>query len=330
MIIDTSRLAGARAYLRTATGLFDLVQAPLAGGTHSGEFPVKGEGVLVEIDSLDLYLQSGKLVDLFRRQDRRILSLEVQKEMFPGLFADPYRHRVHAIGGMEDFLRGQCFNLRPLDVDGVPVLVSTGTADSTWTSAVYHFGEPVKLTAASWDLATSRLTPEQGFRYEMKLHLWNPGSPVTGPHDAELALAADQTPAAPRLLEFAPRTAVAYRVVFKATVRHDAFLRERLTISSGDPSVGRPLLRSVNVLESVNPAHDFHSLQELTSMADEYKLLDNPDGPPTRLSVSLPLAASLTDGERIRLTVTGGLWDVVEARLNGRVSIRPPMIDKPL
>jgi hypothetical protein len=111
--------------------------------------------------------------------------------------------------------------------------------------------------------------------------------------------------------------------VFTANVRHDAFMRERHILVGGDPSVGRPLLRAVHLLEPTDSPLVFHSLNELLLASSDSSLLGPAGGPPTALTARLDVAATLGRGEAIALAVLTPVFTRLDARLAAMVFQRP-------
>jgi hypothetical protein len=70
-----------------------------------------------------------------------------------------------------------------------------------------------------------------------------------------------------------------------------------------------------------------HSLQELVNQSTSYQLLD-PSGPVRRMTARVHYPAVLTEGEEVSLTVQSGKVRRCEARLDGIVRQRPPVIDQ--
>jgi hypothetical protein len=330
MIIDRARLAGEDAYLRDGTRI-DLA----SGGTaHRGVSPALDDGMALEVAGVHLLIEAGDLEALFARQGAPLLTLAVQKRMFPDLVRDPHTHRVHSIGGFEDFRRGTLRNVEPLEVDGVPTLVSLGTGSCAWRSPIYRMPpEGVELAAASWDLATSRLAPASSFTYGLRLKVW-----LTDGSTHTLLLADNATPQDARVAEpltlqageDSVRKVKAYQIDFGANVVHDTALLERESGPPDERSRGRPLLAAVNLLERVESAYEFHSLRELTAASSAWQLLErSADAPPRRLVCSLALPARLGKGESISLNVNSGIFERVEAKLDATRLLRPPIDDKP-
>ena len=149
MIIDKIQLAGLEAYFKDPN---NYGQINLAGQVTSRTKPL-GKGKQLEISAIELLIESDSdLTDLFNFQSNPLFSITVMKEMFPALFADPFRHRVHNIGGFEDFKRGTLENAKAMDIDGIPTIVSMGTGICKWTSPLYPMPEPVTLNHASRSL----------------------------------------------------------------------------------------------------------------------------------------------------------------------------------
>jgi hypothetical protein len=204
--------------------------------------------------------------------------------------------------------------------------------------------EQITIGAAAWDLAAARKTPDDGFAYDLVLRYWQNGQNPTPANEKEVFLIGADDPARrgkPGDDRFKDElfglvtNVTAYQIEFRADVNYDAYLREYHAGPQDAESLGRPLLRAVNILEEVPPAHEFHSLHELFLNAADYHLFEEQNGPPKRLTVSLDVTATLAadeDGnyEWISLTVNqeyAAILDYVSARLDARVYMRPPMAD---
>lgn len=357
MIIDHMSLSGKGAYLVDSrdTGNVNLARQPApADSPWAGRSPVLKEGKVLEVSGIDLTIEAAPGQDLLwqlRRQEQPLISVQVAKEMFPGLYKDPYRHRVHTISGYEDFRRGSLTALRVMEVEGVPTLVSTGSANCSWKSGIYKMPEAMTIGAAAWDLAASKKTPDAGFGYDLILRYWqNADLPTEANVKEKFLIGVDRNnpyqgkPGNDRFKDFKDDQAgnptkltdvTAYQIEFGADVNYDAYLREFHAGPREAESLGRPLLRAVNILEEVAPAHDFFSLDELLLKASDYHLFEEPNGPSRRMRVSLDVTATLAadeDGnyEWLELTVHHGyaaMLEYVSARLNARVYLRPPMAD---
>lgn len=330
MIIDRTRLAGDAAYL-TDEGAINLALSQ----NHTGELEVKMRGMGIDVSGVRLLLRmrDQDLRSLYARSDvdgEPILSFFVTKELFPEFFADPYAHRVHTVAGFEDFQRGRSVNLRAMEVEGKATLVALDWGDCAWESPVYNLSEPMTLASAAWELASARLTPDDSFHYALGLQTWtaNQDPAVDTPNGVELVSA----PAKPSDLRH--RTGlnlddvIAYRVVFKAQVKRDSDLLEVQFVGDGLQG-GRPLLRAVHLLEPVQSPYVFSCLHELASQCNEFSFLE-PSLPLETLSVYVELPALLVHRESIRVAVQAGLWDVVEAQLDGEIRVRPPLVNRVL
>lgn len=330
MIIDRVQLAGLDAYFHDGADNINL-----AGQTFRSRN--LGKGKQTEISGIELMIESDNdLTELFRRQADPLIEVRVMKEMFPTLFADPFRHRVHTIAGFDDFNSGNLENCRAMDVDGIPTIVSVGTETCLWTSPVYRLPEQVNLTAIAWELAATRKTAADSFTYTITVETLDINGNVID--SIEVASALD--PTAPRKFENLDLTGVMlYRVIFKAGVNRDAALYEKHTTMIGE-SIGTPLLRAVNVLEPVSSTYEIYSLNELRSLSSDYHLFEHETGwlsgifpqPLKRMLVTLDMSAILVQSDEedvsngiyefIEINVPGGNFSNVEARIIGEVLIK--------
>lgn len=327
MIVDTIPLSGKKAYLLSDDDEINL------GGTAPtmGKTPPLGPGVVWDISSLELQIEGDDLLPLFTRQAEPILSLSIVKEMFPALYQDPFTRRVHTVAGYDDFSQGHLDDFRVMDVNGIPTLVSLGTARSQWLSPRYKFAEAFDLHSVAWELATSKLTPPDGFEYSLTLHGWHEGDDLDSPATSHTPLANQATPLSNRLWqsdnEQTELSAIrAYQLEFTAVVHHDTYLREQHVGAEGVGSLGRPLLRAINLLEKIEPAHDFYSLHELITGAFDYHYFEEENGPLKRLLARLDLSAALSEGESVSLAVHSPAFARVEARLKADVQTRSSAI----
>jgi len=322
MIIDRIQLAGKEAYFQDGAGGLNI-----AGQT--ARTADLGKGKQLEVSAIELLIDSDNdLTDLFNYQSNPLISITVMKEMFPALFDDPFRHRVHTIAGFDDFNNGKFENCKAMDVEGIPTVVSLGTDTCLWTSPRYKMPESTKIDHAGWELAASRKTPKENFVYTITLNAFDGGgSPITS---TEIATALD--PTAPRLFENLSLDNVrAYELKFKAEVKRDAALYEKHTTLIGE-SIGTPLLRAINLLEPIETIYKFHSLQELLSRSSEYHLFEFQGQPISKMIATLDLSATLVCSEQqnvsanrfefIEIMVADGIFSNVEARLAGAELIR--------
>ncbi|WP_413935517.1 hypothetical protein [Nitrospira sp. BLG_1] len=330
MIIDRIQLAGNDAYFRTDNGI------NLAGLTARTGSLRKGKQL--EILGIELLIESdGDLTGLFNRQNASLIEVRVMKEMFPALFNDPFRHRVHTIAGFNDFERGTAKNCKAMDVDGIPTIVSTGTETCVWTSPRFRMPEDIHIEHASWELAASRKTPRDNFTYTITLNTFDGDG---NPRDS-VELAPGLDPTQPRKREELGLSNVAsYELQFKADVRKDAAMYEKHTVMVG-ASIGTPLLRAINLLEPVakgNSVYEIYSLSELLSQCSDHQLIEM-DGWPIiqgrqlrKINATLNLSATLVQSdqedtpngryESIEIAVAANAFTHVETRLVGEVLMR--------
>ena len=99
MIIDQIALSGLDAYLIDREQ--DPLNVNLAQSGQIGHSIQPGEGRVFELSSISLLCRSDRLYELMSRQATPLFTIDVSKEMFPGLYSDPYAHRVHNLAGME-------------------------------------------------------------------------------------------------------------------------------------------------------------------------------------------------------------------------------------
>jgi hypothetical protein len=341
MIIDKIQLAGPETYFKDPA---NPGQINLAGQVTSRTKPL-GKGEQLEISAIEMLIEAdGDLRDLLNFQSSPLLSITVMKEMFPALFAEPFRHRVHNISGFEDFKRGALQNAKVMDIDGVPTIVSIGTGICKWTSPLYPVPAPVTLNHASWELAASRKTPPENFKYSLKLSTFDVGQNLI----QTLYLTNFLNPAQPgdldptkrrNAINFDLRNVRFYQIEFSADVRRDTSLYEKHSTVIGE-SIGTPLLRAVNLLEAVDSIYDVYSLQELLSRSSDYHLFEFQGQPIKKMLVSLDLSATLVHSEYqtiansdpndpnslyefVEISVLTDKFSNIEARVIGETLVRP-------
>ena len=175
MITDRIQLAGTDAYIEDPqnAGIVNLGTNVPAGVNRAYPIVVRTEpmekGKQLELSGIQILLESDDLSALFRRQPAPIIEVGIMKELFSGLFADPYDHRVHNIAGYADFNEGNLTNGRVMEVDGLPTIVSTGRNECIWVSKEYVLPEPIVIDAVSWELATTRLSAPDSFKYKIRI-----------------------------------------------------------------------------------------------------------------------------------------------------------------
>ncbi|AFZ47585.1 hypothetical protein Cyast_1624 [Cyanobacterium stanieri PCC 7202] len=332
MIIDRVQLAGIDAYLRDAEDI-NLASSPNNMGiTKSVQL-----GMGVDVSGINLLLKADNLLELMSRsnlEDRPMLKITLRKEMFPQFYADPYAHRVHTIGGYDDFHRGLIRNMRAMEVEGQATLVSLNVGECSWQSPIYVFPQPIQLKGAAWELATSRLTPSDGFGYGVTLDMWVQGQDPENdsPTTIEIVSEGSTSPSQPEDLRHqtnleSKEDIIAYRILFKADVQFDSYLTEFQFRQGQNNSLGRPLLRKFHLLESIDSTYTIFSLHELESQCSEFSILEV--SPPLQtLTAYLPLSALLVENESIILEINSDYFSICEAHLNAQVIVRPPITDK--
>lgn len=340
MLLDTIKLSGLDAYLianRDAPNPENRIN--LCRDTIAGISCKVGEGQLIEMSGIFIQIEGKDLVPLFQRQKKPLISIEVKKEMFPGLFSDPYQHRVHTIAGFDDFNRGILENLKVMEIDGYPTLVSFGSSPCKWISAVYKFPNPFTLDAAAWYIPTSKLTPQEGFKYSLKMNFWKAGEDLDQAAQHSVPLAENKIPNADRFIpdldgSLDTKNIVAYQIEFDATVNYDTYLKEYQVGLENKESMGRPLLRSVNLLEKVKPAYEFYSLNELINVSAAHRFFDEHNKKLKKINATIYITAALEENETISLTVHNTTLqppmeklDYVDAILAGEIKLKPPIID---
>jgi hypothetical protein len=328
MIIDRVPIAGIEAYFQNPG---NAGQVNLGGPNPlTARTKALGKGKQLEVSAIELLIDSSiNLIDLFNFQPGPLFSITVMKEMFPALFADPFRHRSHSISGYEDFKRGTFENARAMDIDGIPTIVSVGTGITKWTSLLYEMPELVRLNHAAWELAASRKTPKENFKYSLKLSVFDANQTLVQTVD----LANGLDPTQPRKVENLNLQGIGfYQVAFTADVKKDASIYEKHTTLVGE-SIGTPLLRAVNLLEPVESIYDIRSLQELLSLSSEYHLFESQGQALHKMLVTLVLSATLVQSgneavqsskfEFVEIAVKSNKFSNFEGKLTGEVLMRP-------
>lgn len=324
MIVDQIILAADDARFRSeAVDPFDLSMA-------SGTIGPLADGVALEVTGVALLLERKGIESLLARPSSRtkpLIEIAIVKEMFRGLFSDPYAHRVHTIAGFEDFRRGALTGLQPMEVDGIPTLVSIGDRPESkvsWLSGHYRLPEKTNFSALAWDVASSRQTPSDAFKYSISVQLWDDPRAMGNP-DRVLRHMTERTPRDPMFLE-SSGAGSAFRISFDAQVSMEAGLYERHGALPVSVSLGTPLLRSVHLLEPVSHAYTMMSLLELQVRSREFLIHRGKGGEePSLLSAVVDLPCHLGRGEKISVRVGGDAFERVEAWLVATRQTRPPV-----
>jgi hypothetical protein len=223
-----------------------------------------------------------------------------------------------------------------MDIDGIPTIVSIGTGICTWKSLMYPMTEPANLNHASWELAASRKTPKENFRYSLKLYAFDTNQSLI----QTVNLANNLDPTKPRKAEnFDLINVGSYQVEFTANVKKDASIYEKHTTLIGE-SIGTPLLRAVNLLEPVESIYNIYSLQELLGLSSEYHLFEFQGQPIKKMLATLSLSATLVHSEYqsitnndpndsnsfyefIEIAIKSDKFSNVEAKLVSEILARP-------
>lgn len=329
MIIDRIALAGISAYFTkpdSSGGLITNLAAPDTG-TGAVTYPVVArtvpiaEGSLLRASRITLLIEGENLSALFAHQPSPLLEIVVSKELFSGLYGDPYATRVHNIAGFEDLNGGTATNCRAIEVDGVATLVSHSPGACQWLSVPYELPVAVTVADVAWDLFTPRSAPRRGFSYSLELRTWTAGQSTANPPTDVVRLAVNRSPDTVRAAHVGPLTGdvAAYQLAFSAMVRDEGYLYERHT-SALDPSIGSPLLQGVHLLETVASPLHFSSLREIIDRSASYEFFMASGDGRHRLLVDIPIQAILSHSRNDFIAGRGALdpkslFEFVEVRL---------------
>jgi hypothetical protein len=296
MITDRIPLAGLDAYFRDpATG-----KVNLGGITPTIRTAPLNKGKQVEISGIQILIEHKDLQPLLAYPSDNaglpinapLFKISVMKEMFPGLFADPFSHRVHNIAGYLDFNDGTLTNGRVMEVDGIPTICSTGKEECVWVSREYVMPDPISIDAIAWELATAKLTPPDSFHYKIEIALNGIAAIITIDNAGQM-LKAD----AKRAIEGLTNVNInSFQITFTAKVFEDSYLKER-HLPAINENIGRPLLRAINILEPVKSVYEINSLLELQNLCSDFHLFENPGAAIPRLTAILNLNAVLVNSE---------------------------------
>jgi hypothetical protein len=328
MILDSVPIAGRQAnFLGPGAGnnrVENLIDAtPDAGGARRGALFEVSEGTLTEIDGIDVLIEHDALGPALAARTGMTIEVSLHKEMFPGLFADPYAHRVHHLAGLEDLSDGEGQHVRVHEIDDVATLVSVGSETScAWSSAWYELPAPVTFSAAAWDIPMSRHGRVDRFVYTLSL-VARHGNGAVETH----ALAANRGADAARSTSALNITDVRrYRLELTADVKSDSYIHEQVHRQSAAEALGQPLLTGVHLLEVVPHAHVYETLHELLAGMRDYAIVDGSDGRPRYVTGTLDYTAAVGRRERLEIALknvaTG--WLRFQARATGSIAMRPP------
>ncbi len=350
MIIDRIQLAGRDAYFQAPNnpGTVNLAPAAqLAVPVTVRTAPLK-KGQQVEISGLQLLIEGDDLRPMFQFQldangkPAPLFRISVMKEMFSGLFADPFRHRVYNVAGALDFNEGTLSNGRILEVEGIPTICSVGKEECKWVSRIYVLAEPISIDSVAWELASSKLTAPDSFSYRIDVDCFDASNnPVGTISTGANLIKADK----PRFVEQQLDGVASFQVTFRAIVNQDSFVTER-HLPTFNEKTGRPLLRAINVLEmldnsvgSARCVYDIHSLTELKSLCSDFQLFEAPGPEIKRLTSTLNLIAVLVNSpnqvitnndiyhansrfEFVELELMQDVFTRFDAKRNGEILVR--------
>jgi hypothetical protein len=329
MIVDQVILAGDRARFRSTSGRdpFNL-NAAGANTVPIGPMP---DGAALSVSGVAVMMKARDIESLLERPNNRnepLIQVSVVKEMYRGLFKDPYAHRVYTIEGFEDFRRGKATNLQAMEVEGKATLVSLGNQAAQWTSGLYQLPEPVTFSAVAWDIAASQHTNPNAFHYSIQVQLWDAGTNTTDQPSNVISTSRDNRLNDlndPRFIE-ETQSGAAMRLLFSAQVKYEAAFHEQHAALAQNISLGTPLLRSVHLLEPITPAYALMSLMELQVRAREFIVYrGDPSAPPDTVTAVIDLPCYLGRGEWIQIQYLPGIFSRAEAWLIATSHTRPPV-----
>lgn len=328
MISDIKALAGIESYLKKDGSINLGASVPTiirsSPPLKDRQFNISGIQLLLEHEDLNKLMNfqfddNNKPLPLFR--------ISVMKEMFPGLFADPFSHRVHNIAGFLDFNEGKLTNGKVMEIDGVPTIVSTGQEECVWVSKKYELPNTIEIDAIAWELATSKLTPPDSFHYHIKITTWDffgySSELEIGTSSSILRANAKRT--RDDLDTFIPRSHVkSFQITFTAKVFEDSYMQERHLPTTFNEKMGRPLLRAINILEPVQSSYEIYSLTELKNISSDFHLFEMPGPQIKRLMATIDLSAVIVHSvnqdhakyEFLELSVLYDGFTNFEARVN--------------
>jgi hypothetical protein len=291
MITDRIQLAGRDSYFQDPAnpGRIDL-----GGIAPKIRTDPLNKGKQLEISGIQLLIDHDNLRTLMKFQSP-LFKISVMKEMFVGLFADPYSHRVHNIAGFLDFNEGTLTNGRVMEIDGIPTIVSSNKDKCVWVSKEYEMPDPISIDAVAWELATSKpkLTPPDSFHYKIKITSKDENGAGLPSIDIDNGgmLKAD----AKRAIDSLNNANIkSFQITFTAKVFEDSYLTER-HLPSINEKIGRPLLRAINILEPIQSIYEIHSIVELQNLCSDFHLFERSQAAIRQLTATLHLGATLVN-----------------------------------
>lgn len=352
MITDRIQIAGIESYFKVPAdpaipGIINLAPiAPVAARTLS-----LNKGKQLDVSAIQLLIQGNDLGKLFSFPvddssgtaipiEKPLFRLRIMKEMFAGLFADPYSNRVHNIAGNVDFEEGTLTNGIIMEINGIPTICSTGKEPCTWVSREYEMPDIMSIAAIAWELATDRNTPPDSFHYKLILSCKDESgaslAPITIDDGSGGMVRADAKRAIDGLTI---ENIKSFQITFIARVFIDSNLKERHKPSVSNnagkffENIGRPLLRAINILEPVKSALDFHSLSELQNLCSDFHLFEQPGPEIKRLTATLDINSVLVNSRNEDLAkgvyeyieialMQPGVFEKFEARRIGNILLR--------
>jgi len=334
MISDIKTLAGMDSYFKNQDDTINLgVLSADSRGIYRSiamtsalekdkQLNISGIQLLIEDEDLNQFMNfqfngTGEPSPLFR--------ISVMKEMFPGLFADPFSHRVHNIAGFLDFNEGTLTNGKVMEIDGVPTIVSTSKEECIWTSKVYEFPNPIEIDAIAWELATSKLTPPDSFHYHIKIDVLDDSG--VSINEIEIGNASNMLKADERRARknMHHENVSSFQITFTAKVFEDSYIEESHLPATFTEKLGRPLLRAINILEPVQSTYEIYSLTELKGLCSDFHLFESPGPEIKKLMATIDINAVFvhssnqapSDYEHIKIKVLYDRFTNFEARLIG-------------
>jgi hypothetical protein len=331
MIIDIINSAGENVYLKDAAGNLNLAAAiPSTAITKAIE-----KGKQVNVTGIQFYFEGNDLFPLFNyleddgtgnlvKRNQPLISISVFKEILPGLFSDPYKSRIHSLGGFQDFKRGTFENCDVYKINNKPTIISLGTEQCKWNSIRYELPENISLDSAYWEIPAAKDTPPTAFNYTINLFAYdNVGNLLSG--GAPIVLANNLDPTQKRIKKNINLQNVRfYELEVIADVKHDSTLTERIVTEKAD-TIGRPLLEGIYLLEPVQTKFDFYSLQEFLTECSDYEMFQLQGLPFKKLMATLNISSVLVqspyenlgtnENEFIKLEILTDKLEVVTAKL---------------